>query len=135
VPVFVRYLIFQLPGWLAAVVVLWAAVFWFGLSAWIAVALVGLLVLKDLLIYPWVRSAYEEGGSGHVGPERLLGALGRTEEALAPSGYVRVAGELWRAEAEGRDTRIEAGQPVRVRDVRGLTLLVDPEEVSRSRGS
>ena len=47
-----------------------------------------------------------------------------TLEWLSPSGYVRVGGELWRAEA--RDGRaIAAGARVVVREARGLSLVVE----------
>jgi membrane-bound ClpP family serine protease len=53
----------------------------------------------------------------------LLGARGRAVERLDPSGYVRVDGELWRAEA--MDGEIAAGAQVVVREADGLTLRVE----------
>jgi membrane protein implicated in regulation of membrane protease activity len=40
-------------------------------------------------------------------------------------GYVRIGGELWRAEAASGF--VPRGAPVRVVAVRGLTLVVEPE--------
>ena len=62
------------------------------------------------------------------GVNRLIGAQGIAEEPLAPSGYIRVGGELWRAEAMRTDKPIPPGSRVRVQAVRGLTLLIQPEE-------
>ena len=56
----------------------------------------------------------------------VIGAEGRAEEDLAPTGYVRVKGELWRAELVSAHDTILAGHAVRVHEIRGLTLLVLP---------
>lgn len=56
----------------------------------------------------------------------MVGAQGIAEERLAPSGYVRVHGELWQGELMGGDPPIDGGQAVRVQEVHGLTLFVQP---------
>ena len=58
-----------------------------------------------------------------IGPEALVGAVGVSQQALAPQGQVLVHGELWLAEST---TPIPAGETVKVRAVDGLKLLVDP---------
>jgi len=63
-----------------------------------------------------------------------IGARGHAIEPLNPSGYVRVRGELWKAEAFGPAAQIPAGSPVVVREGRGLTLLVDPVVESSAGG-
>jgi membrane-bound serine protease (ClpP class) len=57
-----------------------------------------------------------------LGAPGLIGQVGVVREALAPSGQVAIHGELWRAMAEG--DAVDAGTPVRVVDVDGLTLKV-----------
>lgn len=121
-----KYLLLQLPGWLVAAVVLSLLKRWVDLPLWAAVALFLLWVIKDLILFPLLRPAYESDGKGGV--ERLIGAQGIAEERLAPSGYIRVGGELWRAEALRADRPIPPGSRVRVQAVRGLTLLIQPEE-------
>jgi NfeD-like C-terminal, partner-binding len=54
------------------------------------------------------------------------GEVGVTRERLAPIGYIRVRGTLWRAELAGGGPPLEAGKTVRVQDRRGLTLIVVP---------
>jgi len=60
-----------------------------------------------------------------TGKEGLIGAHGRTRDPLLPNapGYVHIRGELWRAIS---DVAISSGEPVRVLDVNGLTLRVEP---------
>lgn len=57
-----------------------------------------------------------------TGPEALLGAIGMAQQPISPRGQVLIRGELWQAES---DAPIGPGDPVRVRAVRGLTLLVE----------
>jgi membrane-bound serine protease (ClpP class) len=58
-----------------------------------------------------------------VGPESLVGEIGRAREDLDPDGMVFVAGALWRATAQGG--QIPAGSDVRVVGREGLTLRVE----------
>lgn len=59
------------------------------------------------------------------GAEGMIGAEGRTRDALVPDteGMISVHGELWRATSP---VVIQAGQPVRVVGRNGLTLRVKP---------
>jgi membrane-bound serine protease (ClpP class) len=59
-----------------------------------------------------------------VGAPALVGQVGVAREALSPEGQVQVQGELWRAVARGAP--VAAGARVRVVDVQGLTLTVEP---------
>jgi membrane-bound serine protease (ClpP class) len=60
-----------------------------------------------------------------TGKEGLIGMEGTARHAIAPDspGYVHVHGELWRATSR---VPVTSGQRVRVLDVNGLTLMVDP---------
>jgi membrane-bound serine protease (ClpP class) len=68
-----------------------------------------------------------------TGKEGLIGTRGEVRDAISPTtpGCVRIRGELWRA-ASSRP--IEPGQAVRVLDVRGLTLDVEPLRMSSPAG-
>jgi membrane-bound serine protease (ClpP class) len=57
-----------------------------------------------------------------TGPDALVGTLGIAQESLAPRGQILVHGELWLAESP---QPIQPGETVKVRAVRGLTLLVE----------
>jgi membrane protein implicated in regulation of membrane protease activity len=123
---FGKYLLLQVPGWILGAVVLVAVWNWAGLPAWIAVLVFILLVAKDFAIYPFVRSSFRV--NHRTGMGQLIGARGTTREGLNPNGYVRVGGELWRAETEPGLPAVPAGGTVRVRKTRGLTLIVSAEE-------
>jgi membrane-bound serine protease (ClpP class) len=59
-----------------------------------------------------------------VGAPALVGQVGVAREPLSPEGQVQVQGELWRAVARGAP--VAAGARVRIVDVQGLTLTVEP---------
>ncbi len=64
-----------------------------------------------------------------LGPQALIGATGIAQQPIAPHGQILVHGELWQAESS---VPIDSGEPVRVREVRGLTLLVERVPVVRA---
>lgn len=55
----------------------------------------------------------------------ILDRQGTAEERLAPGGFIQVGNELWKAEVISNSRVIEKGQTVRIRGIRGLTLLVE----------
>ena len=124
-PVLSRYLLFQIPGWVLAVVVLALLVRLVDLSPQIALLLFALWVIKDFILYPLVRIAYEPGNPETT--DGLIGAIGIAQGRLDPDGYVRIGAELWRAELDASLAPLESGAGVRVQSVHGLTLRVEPE--------
>jgi membrane-bound serine protease (ClpP class) len=57
----------------------------------------------------------------------MIGELGVAESAVDPEGLVRVRDALWRARTN-RATPIAAGGQIRVVEIVGLLLEVEPEE-------
>jgi membrane-bound serine protease (ClpP class) len=62
-----------------------------------------------------------------IGRDWMVGEEGEAVAAVAPDGVVRVRGALWRARTN-RATPLAAGDPVRVVEVDGLLLEVEPLE-------
>ena len=123
--VFARYLAFEIPGWLLAGGVLWALIEWWDLAPRTALLLFALWVAKDLLLFPVLRIAYEPQSGG--GADALIGARGTATQHLDPAGYVRIGAELWRARLAGGHDALPIGAAVRVCEVRGLELIVEPD--------
>ena len=127
--VLAKYLLFQVPGWVGAVTVLWALVRWWELDPWLAVVLFGLWLLKDIVLFPVLRVGYESraGGAEAV----LVGASGVAQDDLRSDrvGYVRVGAELWRARlvGGGAEAEIPQGASVRVTALRDMTLIVEAQ--------
>ena len=123
-PTWFRYLLFQIPGWCMAALVLLLVGHYRMISFLGALICFGAWMLKDLLLYPWLRSAYEI--STRTGSKTLIGYKGVAESLLAPDGLIRVRGELWRAVAIPRDVVIQTGIAVEIIDANGMTVFVRP---------
>ena len=102
-----------------------AAIRWWGLSTPLALGLFAAWFVKDLALFPVLRRAYETGEASPA--EALVGSRCIVLRTLDEEGTVRLGAELWRARVGSDDAPVHAGATVRVRAVRGLTLIVEPE--------
>jgi len=118
-----RYTLFQIPDLILLSLGLAAAVRWWGLPVLAAYGLVALWLVKDVIMFPILRVAYESDSTSGV--DGICGALGVVTRPLAPTGYVRLGSELWKAELASGGSVLE-GSAIRVVEVRGLTLVVEP---------
>jgi len=119
-----RYGLYQIPDVAILVLILFLLHQWVDLSLWLYIGLVSLWMVKYVLAFTFFWPAYDKPRPGDV--KSLIGTEGIAEERLDPSGYVRVHGELWRAEVIGKTIPIEKGQTVLIERAFGLTLLVKP---------
>ena len=125
-----HYLWLQIPEWILGAVGLLVVQHWFDLSLWTTSLLFVAWVAKDLVIYPFVKTAYEVGV--RTGAEQLIDRRGTAYTAINPQGYVRVMGELWRARLETGAQPIAKGTGIRVCAAHGLTLIVTADSLSAS---
>lgn len=90
-------------------------------SPWGIVAVAGAAVLEvgETAFWIWLSKRRRP----QVGAEALIGATAAVVTPCRPLGYVRVAGELWRARCEAG---ADPGDTVRIRALEGLTLVVEP---------
>ncbi len=119
--ILIRYYLFQIPGWLLAGALVTVLHLWLGLSVWVALTIVGVVVLKDIACYPFLRKAYQWEASGAA---QLAGLRGVARDTLDPAGYVYVRGELWHARIEDGAPAIPTGSEVKVIRGRRMTLTV-----------
>ncbi|MGI8632661.1 MAG: NfeD family protein [Solirubrobacterales bacterium] len=85
------------------------------------VVIAGALVVEIFEI--WLMIRLSGRGRPSVGAESLPGTEGLAMSACRPSGQVRLRGEIWSARC---DPGADAGDPVTVVEVQGLTLHVVP---------
>jgi membrane protein implicated in regulation of membrane protease activity len=99
--------------------------YWVVIPVWLLWSIIGFWIVKDVVLFPFIWRAYdwERGGKSRS----MIGERGVAREKLGPAGYVKIRGELWRAERIGEGPPVEAGQPVRVKKMEGLTLFVVPD--------
>lgn len=122
---FAAYLILQVPGILLAGLIFIVAHPWAGRPPSWAIGLFLLWVAKDVAVYLVLREVF---APPHLGPEPLIGTPAVTQDRLAPTGCVRVGGELWTAEALRADEPIAARRNVVARERRGLTLVAEAQD-------
>ena len=123
--ILLRYALLQLPSQALVVLALVVVRRWLELPPWFFWTCIACWILKDVILFPLVWRAYDWDSAARR--DTMVGLRGTAVEQIAPSGYVRVRGELWRAEAVGDRLPIQAGELVTVRGSRGLTLLVATE--------
>ena len=87
---------------------------------WDVVGGAACFALGVLEVLYWQRRV--RGEKVRTGVENLVGATGQAVEPLAPSGHVRVLGELWEARSA---EPVPSGGTIRVLAVRGLELDVE----------
>lgn len=118
----IKYLLYQVPGWVLVAVILFALRHWLELSPRIAIVIFLLWVIKDFALYPLLRKSFEP--SGETPLEQMIGLQGVTKELIDPRGYIHIRGELWHAEIQPGDNPIPAGNKVRVVGADGIRLIV-----------
>jgi len=124
----IRYALYQIPGAVFFLILIVLLRHWIEIPSWIWWVVIALWVVKDIALFPFVWRSYDAQPlrPGHS----MLGATGIAKDKLAPTGYIQVGGELWRAQVLEGNSPVERGKTVCIREIRGLTLLVEPcEEV------
>ena len=119
-----RYALFQIPDIGILALILFVVHQWVDLSLWLVIGIVSLWMVKYVIVFSFVWRAYNKPRPGDI--KSLIGTEGIAEERLDPSGYIRVHGELWRAEVIGKTIPVEKGETVLIERALGLTLLVKP---------
>ena len=119
-----RYALFQLPEMMIVGFALLAGLHFDVVSQPLAWLLMGVWIVKEIALFPFVRAAYEPSDPGVT--SKLIGRTGVAITRLDPRGSVRVGPELWRACAVPDTLVVEAGAEVGVKSVEGFTLHVTP---------
>jgi membrane protein implicated in regulation of membrane protease activity len=121
-----RYAVLQALGLVVFVTVLAAVRTWVAAFPWwLFWLLIALWIAKDVALYPCVWRSYDSLGGADAGP--AVGSSGVARETLAPSGYLEIGGELWKAEVTGGAGVVDKGGKVRVTGRKGLILSVEPQ--------
>lgn len=95
---------------------------------WVNVTLAAFTVLYFVVIMTVVLRA-QAGPELDTAAEELVGEVGVVRSTMNPEGHVFIDGALWRARWTGPDVgRVRTGTTVRVSDVEGTLLLVEPTD-------
>jgi membrane protein implicated in regulation of membrane protease activity len=124
------YVLLQIPEAVLVSLVLFGLHYWEQVSVGTAFLLAGGWLIKEVVMYPLVRKAYEPGPPH--GTDALLGVRAVAADALSPEGPVRVGPELWNARLEEGARFVVTGESVTVKAVDGFVLIVAPVEPEAS---
>ncbi len=96
-----------------------------GDAARVSWSVIGAAVLATFLFFTFVVGAgpYAQRRRVESGTAGMVGRRASVVERVAPDGWVRVDGELWRAVSE---SPVDAGEEVEITGVDGLTVRVRP---------
>ena len=122
----VKYILLQLPVIVLLAIILLVIRRWVDIPLWLIWCIIAFWIVKDIAMFPVVWRAYDQSRPGDA--TSIVGMRGTANDRLAPSGYVQVRSELWRAEVMEVGSSIEKGERVRVMEIEGLTLLVQAED-------
>jgi membrane protein implicated in regulation of membrane protease activity len=126
--VYIRYGLLTIPETIVFILILIVVGNWVLIPFWLGITLMLLWVVKEIILFPFVWRAYDN--TRPEVPRAMIGQRGLTRERLAPAGYIRVQGELWKAENMLGQPPIEKSKWVRVEKIEGLKLFVVPEEAN-----
>jgi membrane-bound ClpP family serine protease len=110
-----------------ASVVVWVLPLWgIHLPLWALILIVAAFLSYEIITFRLCRKALERKPANWN--STMIGCYGKAKTELAPHGYVRVGGELWRASSHEAD--IDEGEEVVVVGLDKLNLYVAPLQTS-----
>ena len=118
----IKYVLLQVPGLIAFVLVLFLVRKWLKAPDYLLWALFSVWVSKDIILFPFLWRYYD---SKQV-PDRfqMVGRKGFALTRLNPYGYVQINGERWQAKNFNKEIPIEEGDTIYVEAINGLKLVV-----------
>lgn len=100
------------------------------LPLWLILVILAASAIKDIALYPKVWRAYASPDNRPL--RELVGLEAWVIYDLDPAGYVRVAGEIWKARVGDPRRPARKGDAARVVDVEGMTLVVEQRDDRRA---
>ena len=88
---------------------------------WGLVIVMGAFLVYSVYTYSRGRAAMRRNPM--VAPETIIGSRGRVATSIDPRGYVRVKGELWKAQST---YRLDVDEEIYVIGIEGIQLVVAP---------
>jgi membrane-bound serine protease (ClpP class) len=124
------YTVQTILGWMLEESILVVVVLWLlprfnvNLPLWVLGILMVALAVYSSVMYRIGKMTFLM--KPKVAAEAIIGNEGKVTKRLAPEGYVKVQGVLWKATCS--ESELEVGDEVLVVGIEGLRLLVRPKE-------
>jgi membrane-bound ClpP family serine protease len=124
--VIIKYTLLHLAELAVVILLVIVAGHYIAVPRWLAFTIPAVWLAKDLALFPMVWRSYASGDNDPV--RQLIGLEAIVADDLDPVGYVRVRGELWRAEVRNSQSLAKRGDRMKVVDVRRMTLIVERDD-------
>jgi len=118
----VKYILLQIPGLIVFIIVLALISRFTNVPAWLLIIILVIWIGKDAALFPKVWKAYVSNNPSPM--EQLIGMTGIVVDSLNPDGYIKVKGELWKAEIRDIEFPVKEGDEIKVSGVEGMMLIV-----------
>ncbi len=119
----IKYILLQIPALVLLTIGMYIIKKLVDIPLWLFWTVITIWALKDLLMFPKVWRAYDSANLTQV--DRLIGKNAVVVNVLNPAGYVRIDGELWKAEVKESSAEVSKGKTVKIKSVEGMKLLVE----------
>lgn len=125
--VIIKYTVLHVAEFAVVVLAFILARNYLAVPTWLMITVLAAWILKDLALFPKVWRAYAVDDNRPV--KELIGREATVIAGLDPVGYVRVRGELWRAEIKDPRFPTKRGDRTKIVDIKGMTLIVEQDAV------
>ena len=119
----IKYAVLHLAELVLVLVGLIVVNYFISIPIWLLITIPVVWMLKDIFLFPKVWKAYAFEDNNPM--RELIGLEATAMDDLDPNGYVRVRGELWKAEIRNPRCPGRRGDRTRVVDIKGMTLIVE----------
>ena len=119
-----KYAMLQIPSLIFLILVIIILRQWFDIQTYLAVGFIGLWVAKDIILFPFLWKYYDADQLSDR--FAMVNSTGLAISRLEPEGYVQIRGERWLARTAETEKPIERGKYIRVKNIEGLKLIVEP---------
>ena len=120
--VIIKYILLQIPELILLVIALIICSKFINIQTWLVITIIIIWIVKDIILFPKTWRSYDTTSKTPL--EKLIGMNGIVMDSLNPVGYVRVKGELWKAETTDPEFPAKKGDEITVIDVKGMQLIV-----------
>lgn len=120
--VFIKYTLLQIPAIILITIIMLVIHKFNPYPHIIKVIILSVWIIKDIIMFPFVWQSYDSH------PENthhsMINKEGITKDRLAPSGYIYVGKELWKATIPPEHPPVEKNKAVIIQEIDGLRLTV-----------
>ena len=121
--ILIKYILLEIPDLAILLILLSVLSKFFNISTCLMITIIFIWIAKDIILFPKVWKAYDSNNPSPI--EQLIGMEGIVMHPPNPVGYIKVKGELWKAEIRNHKYPVSKGDEIKVCAVKGTTLIIE----------